>query len=80
MSYNALITARLPSRIGFRQDMIMSFVANNPGCTAADADRATNHYVQNHAHYVTYDAVKRLIRRGLLRVEVKGGRNLLYIA
>lgn len=75
------ITAALPARIGHRQNKVLNFVTNHPGCCAADVDRATNVYIHatNHAHKVTYDAVGRLIRRGLLRAEKAGSRVKLFI-
>lgn len=66
-------------RLGFRQQKVLAYIAAHPGCTAAEADRATNHYVQDHAHYVTYDAVKRLVRRGIVAAATQGGRNLLTV-
>lgn len=78
-TYNASITAALPARIGHRQDKVLNFVANHPGCCAADVDRATNSHVVDHAHAVTYDAVRRLIARGLLRTQKAGSRVKLFI-
>lgn len=66
------------TRIGRRQDAILYYVANHPGATSAEIDRATNHHVP-HSHTVTYDAVNRLLRRGLLEragVGSNGGRAL----
>lgn len=69
----------MAKKLGHRGERILRFIQQNPGCTAADADRATNDYINrgNHAHHVTYDSVNRLVRNGFVTATRKGGRKLL---
>jgi len=53
------------TRIGRRQNSILSFVVNNPGHSILSIDRATN---SGPKHALTYDSVHRLRDRGLLRL------------
>lgn len=56
------------NRIGHRQSLLLTLIANNPGITCAELDRITNTGSRNGArsHVVTYDAVNRLRRRGIV--------------
>lgn len=70
------------SGLGARQRRILDYVRAHPGCTGKEVDDATNALVgtAEHAHYVTYDAINRLIKRGLLRGEREAFRKRLYVA
>lgn len=63
---------------GSRQKQILALLRVQPGMTAAQLDRATN--AHGRVHHVTYDAVKRLERRRLIRVEVVGSKRKLYVS
>lgn len=52
------------NRIGPRQDTLLTLIANNPGITSAELNRVTN--AHGRSHVVTYDAVNRLMRRGIV--------------
>jgi len=51
-------------RLSNRQEAVLSFVRANPGVTAADV---TRYEWGGRGHSATYDRVKRLVRRGLIR-------------
>lgn len=57
----------MTNRINSRQANLINYVANNPGCTIMDACR---HEHSGRGHAASYDAVHRLLRRGLLKARV----------
>lgn len=58
------------------QDLYLTFIINNPGCTAADVHRACRPQAW---HALVYDSIMRLRRRSLVRIEVQGSKNLLFV-
>lgn len=54
-----------------KQQRVVDFVAQNPGCTIMDIVRAC---WGGRGHTAEYDRVHRLRRNGVLRVEHKNGR------
>jgi predicted transcriptional regulator len=63
------------NRIGHRQDMLLTLIANNPGITTAELNRITNSH--GRSHIVTYDAVGRLLRRGIVaRTDSRSNRGV----
>lgn len=51
-------------KLSMRQSQILRFVASNPGCSKMDVCRFE---WGRRGHRASYDRIRRLIRRGLLR-------------
>lgn len=61
----------MTNRINARQARLLSFITNNPGCTKMDVVRSE---WSGRGHAASYDAVNRLIKRGLVRDLNRYGR------
>jgi hypothetical protein len=68
--------------IGARQRKILAYIMAHPGCAGREVDKSTNalYGLEGHAHFVTYDAINRLIARGLVGREREAFRSRLYLA
>lgn len=59
------------------QEIVLAFVANNPGCCAMDVVRWE---WQGRGHWATYARIDRLVRRGeLVKRRASRGRMALYV-
>jgi hypothetical protein len=66
-------------RVSHNQARYLDYIAAHPGCSIADVDRACR-INRLAGHKWVYDGVKRLIARGIVRTEQKGGKHSLTIA
>lgn len=66
----------MTNRISSQQDYVLTFVANNPGCSVADVCRAE---WGGRGHYASYERVKRLLRRGFLEDRSSSNTKELYV-
>ncbi len=59
-----------------KQQRVLDFVANNPGCSIMDIVRAC---WGGRGHMAEYDRVHRLRRNGHLKIEDRGSRKAVFL-